>query len=98
MKTYFVTCRGVFDEAVIAKLEVLRVHWRGGPDSLASDWICHYLLIEAASEDQAIQRARLAVESCGGIGTDYACSNEVSVESPQGSESRLKELRIRRGS
>jgi hypothetical protein len=80
VKTYIVTCRGVFDQAVIAKLEVLGVYWTqvSSAGNTPSQWIRHHLLIEAGSEDQAIQRARFAVEASGGPGTDYTCLGKFS--------------------
>ena len=80
VKTYIVRCRGVLDQAVIAKLEVLGVYWTrgGGPDTLRSDWIHHHMLINAIDEDQAIQKARFAIETSGGTGIDYSCQCELS--------------------
>jgi len=80
IKTYIVSCRGVLDQAVIAKLEVLGVYWTRGcsPDALPSDWIHHHMLIGAIDEDQAIQKARFAIETSGGSGIDYTCESELS--------------------
>jgi hypothetical protein len=80
VKTYLVTCQGVFDQAVIARLGVLGVYWTqgGSPDTLLSNWNHHHMLIDAINEDQAIQKARLAIETSGGFGTGYTCLSELS--------------------
>ena len=80
LKTYIVSCRGVLDQAVIAKLEVLGVYWTlgGSPDTLPTNWIHHHMLINAIDEDQAIQKACFAIETSGGSGIDYTCLSELS--------------------
>ncbi len=80
VKTYIVSCQGVLDQAVIAKLEVLGVYWTRGcsPDTSPSSWIHHHMLITAIDEDQAIQKARFAIETSGGSGIDYLCLSELS--------------------
>ena len=80
VKTYIVSCRGVLDQPVIAKLEVLGVYWTRGwsPDAPPSEWIHHHMLINAVDEDQAIEKARFAIETSGGRGIDYTCQSELS--------------------
>ena len=80
MKTYIVTCRGVFPETVIAKLKALGVYWTQvrSQNNLPSRRVRLEMLADAMNEDQAIQKARFAVDASGGSGTDYTCLCEVS--------------------
>src|SRR5262249_53614550 len=84
LKTYIVTCRALFDQAVISKLEVLGVYWthEGIPPAASSRRVRHRLLIEAPNQDGAIQKARLAVGASGGSEAEFTCQSEAAPGNP----------------
>jgi hypothetical protein len=71
MPQFEITCRAVFDEGVIGKLDAQGVYWFAGsvtpPESKRRR---HHLKIESANLDGARERAREAIQEAGGDASD----------------------------
>lgn len=79
MPDFLVTCRAVFDQGVIAKLDAAGVYWtQGGPTQPDSSRHRHHLRIEAESGEEALRRGSQAVEDAGGEADDLTLIGEVS--------------------
>jgi hypothetical protein len=71
MPQFEITCRAVFDEGVIGKLDAQGVYWYAGSVTQAESKLRrHHLKVESANLDGAIEHAREAIQAAGGDASD----------------------------
>jgi hypothetical protein len=79
MPDFLVTCRAVFDQGVVAKLDTAGIYWtQGGATHPNSSRHRHHLRVGAKSGEEAVLRAREAVEAAGGEADDLTLIGEAS--------------------
>ncbi len=71
MPQFEITCRAVFDEGVIGKLDAEGVYWFAGSVTQAgSKRRRHHLKVQSGNLDGALERAREAIQDAGGDASD----------------------------
>jgi len=70
MPQFRITCRAALDEAVIAKLNAQGVYWYAGTTTQAGKLRRHHLKVEGANINDALERAREAIQAAGGDASD----------------------------
>jgi hypothetical protein len=83
MPEYLVTCRGVFDQKVIAALDAQKVYWmQGGPTLPEPRRHRHHLTIVAGDPGKALFNAQVAVTAAGGEASDFDVLIEEGFRAP----------------
>jgi hypothetical protein len=81
MPLFPVTCRGSFDQSVVAALDAAGVYWLPGGKSRnhpATRRRGHHLRIEAKDRPEAHLLAEMAVSRAGGSASEFEVGGELS--------------------